>query len=1193
LAFFPNLPKRLPKSLNWTKSRLHLLSIALCQLHNRVIFNDNRHTDDGLHFPGSLFRTVSGQMTTIASIRERIAQKIAHRVTILAILAVPSLMFGQQERITGRVGGAGRVVLSGNRNPKALPRFDAGRVDPELKLYLVTVVFKPSPVQQAALTALLAEQQDRSSSNYHRWITPEEYADRFGLNQADIVKVTSWLKSNNLTADYSARGRNWITCTGSARDIESAFGTEIHWYRIDGETHYANSTDPTIPAELADLVLGVQGLDDFKMKSPSSARRGTSNDAYHSGNPEYTFSNGTHALEPDDVATIYDIAPLFASGINGSGQRIVVVGQSDILLSDIATFRGGILPANVPQVLLAPGSPDPGITKDEVEADLDLEWVGAVARNATIIYVESTSAYSAAAYAISENLAPVINFSFGNCEQNISLSTAQSVENAALEASVQGITWLASSGDTGAADCDSQMALLATNGMSVNFPASLPQITGVGGTEFNEGAGLYWSAGNSPTLSSALSYIPEIAWNDSALGSLSASGGGASTLYAKPSWQAGPGVLNDGVRDVPDVAMAASPNHDPYVVVTNGTDIAKYGGTSAATPVFAGLVALLNQYYHSNGQGNINSNLYRIAQTNMFHDIVSGNNIVPCLLLTPNCTTGSFGYSAGIGYDLVTGLGSVDAYNLIANWNAPTPSSNVVLSCSPNPVYQQPPNSQGYSWLFTLSLTETAGVGTSITGLTIGGTDYSSLITSYLGTTTIPARGMLSATLGYKTLTVPTNIVFGFTGVDAGGRRWSQQVSISFNGPSSLSPLTIQTVPSGLQFRIDGGTLLTAPQTVNLSTSTTHNISIASPQAGSAGVRYAFSKWSDGGAPSHSFTLNAAATLTATFQTQYQLTISASPASGGTVMPTNGSFYNSGATVPISATPNAGYSFSSWTGAVFNASAAATTVTMSSPLNVTANFKPSVSPTAPTIIPGGVVPVDSTRPVVQPGSWISIYGTNLGPSTPVNWNGDFPTMLGGTSVTIDNKPAYIYFVSATQVNVQVPDDANVNQSVPVVVTVGGQSATSSVTLASVAPSFSLLGDNKHVAGIIIRADGSGAYGNGVYDIIGPSNNSLGYKTIPAKAGDSIQVYGVGFGPTTPTVLAGQAFSGAASTNNTVTLMFGSTTLVPTFAGISEAGTYQFNLTVPPNLGVGDVSIAAIVAGVTTAAGEPNAVISLQ
>jgi uncharacterized protein (TIGR03437 family) len=243
----------------------------------------------------------------------------------------------------------------------------------------------------------------------------------------------------------------------------------------------------------------------------------------------------------------------------------------------------------------------------------------------------------------------------------------------------------------------------------------------------------------------------------------------------------------------------------------------------------------------------------------------------------------------------------------------------------------------------------------------------------------------------------------------------------------------------------------------------------------------------------------------------------------------------------------------------------------------------------------GIVPVDSTVSTVQPGEWISIYGANLGPAAPVVWNGDFPTQLGGTSVTIDGSPAYIYYVSATQVNVQVPDDQNVNRTVQVVVNVGSQTVTSSVTLAAAAPSFALLGDSLHVAGIILRPDGSGAFGAGAgsFDIIGPTGTTLGYKTVAAKAGDSIVLFGFGFGPTNPPVTAGRLFSGAAPTTNVVTLMIGNKPVVTSFTGISEAGTYQFNLTVPAGLGTGDVSIAASVTGISTTTGESNAVIALQ
>jgi uncharacterized protein (TIGR03437 family) len=241
----------------------------------------------------------------------------------------------------------------------------------------------------------------------------------------------------------------------------------------------------------------------------------------------------------------------------------------------------------------------------------------------------------------------------------------------------------------------------------------------------------------------------------------------------------------------------------------------------------------------------------------------------------------------------------------------------------------------------------------------------------------------------------------------------------------------------------------------------------------------------------------------------------------------------------------------------------------------------------PSILAGGVVPVDSPSNTIQPGEWISIYGNNLAAST-VTWTGNFPQSLGNTSVTINGRPAYLSFVSPTQVNVQAPDDTTTG-IVPVVVTSAIGKATSTVTLAQFAPAFLLL-DTKHVAGIIVRTDGSGAYGGGSYDIVGPTGKSLGYPTVAAKAGDSVVLFGVGFGPTSPVVLAGQAFSGAAPTTKAVNVLINNVSVTPAFAGLSGAGLYQLNLILPAGLGTGDVTLAAAVNAVQT---QSSVVISLQ
>jgi uncharacterized protein (TIGR03437 family) len=236
---------------------------------------------------------------------------------------------------------------------------------------------------------------------------------------------------------------------------------------------------------------------------------------------------------------------------------------------------------------------------------------------------------------------------------------------------------------------------------------------------------------------------------------------------------------------------------------------------------------------------------------------------------------------------------------------------------------------------------------------------------------------------------------------------------------------------------------------------------------------------------------------------------------------------------------------------------------------------------APSILPGGVVPVYGTASTIQAGEWISIYGSNLAAQTTL-WTGNFPQQLGGTSVTINGKPGYLLFVSPGQINLQAPSDSATG-TVPVVVTTAAGSAMSTVTLGQFAPSFGLL-DSKHVAGIILRTNGRGAYGGGTYDILGPTGKSLGYPTVAAKAGDNVVLFGFGLGPTTPEVAAGQAFAGAAPTNTPLSLYISQVAVNTTFAGMSGAGLYQVNLRIPYGRGTGDVPLRGMVGGVQSQAG---------
>jgi subtilase family serine protease len=567
------------------------------------------------------------------------------------------------ERIAGPIDRSRAVRLEGNLSPMAARGRDRGALDPSTPISGLRMGLMQTAVQSADLERLLEAQRDPSSPDYQRWLTPEEYGERFGVSLNDLNQLSAWLASEGFAVQQIARAGNWVAFSGSAAQITQTFRTELHRYQSNGETHFANATEPWIPQALEGLVGGLYGLNDYHPKPPRIKRL----------KPNLTTSGGTHYLAPDDLAAIYDIAPLYKAGIDGTGQKLAIAGQTDINLADIRGFRAQFgLPAKDPQLVLY--GIDPGVSPgDQIEADLDLEWSGAVARNATIIYVYSQDVFESVQYAIDQNLAPVISMSYGECE----LGAPASYRTMAQQANAEGITWMNSSGDQGAAGCDYD-ASIAVEGPSVTFPADIPEVTAVGGTEFNESGSAGWSIQNSSTSQSATGYLPEMAWNDTALGAgIWASGGGASVLFAKPWWQTGPGVPNDSARDVPDISLSASGDHDGYVIYVSG-GLTAVGGTSASSPSFAGIVTLINQYVVAKGTqlkpglGNINPNLYALAQntTGVIHDVTSGNNIVPCKSGSTGCKTGSFGYSAGVGYDLVTGLGSVDAYNLATNWTS-------------------------------------------------------------------------------------------------------------------------------------------------------------------------------------------------------------------------------------------------------------------------------------------------------------------------------------------------------------------------------------------------------------------------------------------------------------------------------------------------------------------------------------------
>ncbi len=707
----------------------------------------------------------------------------------LVLLWNQPILSAQRNRIAGPIDNNRRVTLQGHIHPRAVPEYDQGPVAPSFEIPNVTIVLKQSASQQAALDQLLADQQDPSSANYHRWLTPQEYADRFGASQDDINKIVSWLGDQQLKVIAVGQGRNWVTFTGAASAVENALGTSFHHYDVNGKLHFANATEPSIPAALQGIVQSIHGLNNFRMKPPKRSVK-IQPEALQ---PDYTSARGNHYLAPDDAALIYNIKPLYDQGIDGSGQKIVVVGQSAVDPADNRQFRSFFkLPPGEPQVTLVPNSTDPGIVSGDVdEANLDIELAGAVARKATILFVYATDVMTAAKYAVDQNLAPVLSMSYGQCEPETSTSDALTLQSWAKQANAQGMTWFAASGDAGAADCSGGSSRTA-NSLAVDLPAGIPEVTGVGGTEFSEGSGSYWNATGDPTTrASVLGYIPEAAWNDTtADGTPSASGGGASRFFAKPNWQSGPGVPNDGARDVPDVSLSASADHDGWLTFSGGS-MQVVGGTSVGAPSFAGLAALMNQYLLAKGSqaaaglGNINPKLYSLAQTapSVFHDITAGNNVINviCTPRSRNCTPGSIGYQSSSGYDQVTGLGSVDAYKLVSSWNGPTGAvtrGTATMTLSSSSPSITPSDS--------VALTATVK---SANGGTPGGSVTFSAGGNSLGTAALAgSSGTATATLNVSGTVLPA-------GADTVSAQYSGDAS--YNPASASVSITVASVQTG------------------------------------------------------------------------------------------------------------------------------------------------------------------------------------------------------------------------------------------------------------------------------------------------------------------------------------------------------------------------------------------------------------
>jgi len=668
-------------------------------------------------------------------------------------------------QITQAPNNNDRVTLLGNVSPYAIAANDKGRVDDSTAMNDMQLQLKRPADREQALQTLMQQQLTKGSPNYHKWLTNVELGEQYGPSQLDIDAITSWLKSQGFAVNKVYQNGMTIDFSGNAGQVRQAFATEIHHLSVNGENHIGNMSDPQIPAALAGVVEGVVSLNDFRPH------------ANYKQHVDYTFTSGSstyQAVTPSDLATIYNLNPLFSNSINGSGETIALIEDTNVYnTADITTFRStfGLPTANFSQVHPESCTNPGDVAGNDGEAELDVEYAGAAAPGATLELVscKDTSTTFGGLVAMEDLLeagnAPTIwSVSYGECEAENGATQNAAYSSTYESAAAEGISVFVSAGDEGAASCDADESN-ATHGIGVSGFASTPYNVAVGGTDFGDTyagtSGTYWSSTNSSTYGSALSYIPEIPWNDSCASSLIASKEGYSATYgssgfcnsttgkddflttasgsggpsgcatgkastsgvvsgtcagwAKPSWQSGlVGNPADGVRDIPDVSLFAANGvwgHYYVYCYTNTKEggaactgapsgWAGAGGTSFASPIMAGIQALVDQHNSfTTGAGNPDSVYYSIANTEygssgsstcnssngntvgsscVFYDITQGDMDVNCTG-THSCykPSGTYGvlststsaydkaYGTGTGWDFATGIGSVNAYNLV------------------------------------------------------------------------------------------------------------------------------------------------------------------------------------------------------------------------------------------------------------------------------------------------------------------------------------------------------------------------------------------------------------------------------------------------------------------------------------------------------------------------------------------------
>lgn len=562
-----------------------------------------------------------------------------HLLLVSVILLITWLCLPEKITVSASQELKSKVTLSQQIRPEVNSASLIAPVEENTSMQLTLALNLRNPLD---LDKFLAELHDTKSPNYQRWISPNEFGERFGVDKTEYQAMVSWLESEGFIVDRTWPNRLAINFSGTVAKIEKTFQLQINRYQYSERQYFANNKAPQIPARFASNVLTVLGLENFSEPEPLHKKLANIDKSNSSKDSALTF-NGRTALAPKDFQIAYNTAPLIAEGIDGTGQEIAIAARSDFNVSDVQKFRSDFgLTANDPKKVFpfGPVANRGGIEETEVLLDVQLSGATAPKANVQAIIAPMISQSLQAIYNDFSSI-PIVSLSFGLCEQRLMLESTMFFNSLYAQGVAQGQTTFVASGDDGANDC--RDGRLAVNGL-----ASSPNVVAVGGTRLDA---------RFDTNGNATAYGGEVVWNTGR-----GSGGGLSTVFDKPAYQVGPGVANSTKRNVPDVALMADPIGPGYFIVQSGITTT-IGGTSASAPSWAGILALVQQRNQNIRLGNANFRIYALGSNQaaggpkVFNDVTVGNNSVANVM----------GFNAQTNYDLATGWGSVNASELARN----------------------------------------------------------------------------------------------------------------------------------------------------------------------------------------------------------------------------------------------------------------------------------------------------------------------------------------------------------------------------------------------------------------------------------------------------------------------------------------------------------------------------------------------